>query len=469
MTELRPDICVIGGGSAGLTVAAAASSFGHNVVLIERGKMGGDCLNYGCVPSKALIAAAKYAHAAREGAKFGINADPAVAFGKVHEHVHSVIDAIAPHDSVERFEGLGVTVLKAHAMFVDGETVDVEGTRVRAKRFVVATGSSPMLPPIPGLADCRPLTNESVFDLTDLPRRLAVIGGGPIGAELSQAFARLGSSVRVATDQTLLPADDPDAVEVVRKSLQADGVQIHERAAVTGASSHSNGLTLTLEGGGQLEADRVLVAAGRAPNVENLGLEKAGIAFDQRGIKVGADLRTSNRRIYAIGDVVGGLQFTHVAGHHASLAVRAIVFRMPVKYNADLMPRVTYTSPELAQVGLNAAAAQARFGTAHVSMAPFARNDRAEAEGKTSGFVKLIMTPKGRLAGATIVAPQAGELIATYALALAAKVPVKTIASFTPAYPTFAETGKRAAINHFAAQLGAPWVKRVLGLLKRLP
>ncbi|MEO1103250.1 MAG: FAD-dependent oxidoreductase, partial [Pseudomonadota bacterium] len=296
---LTPDICVIGAGSAGLTVAAAASSFGHDVVLIERGKMGGDCLNYGCVPSKSLIAAAKHAYMARDGARFGIHADPKIDYGAVHAHIHGVIAAIAPHDSVERFEGLGVRVIKAHARFVDGETVEADGVRIRARRFVVATGSRPIVPPIPGLGDVDPLTNESVFDLTALPPRLAVIGAGPIGAELGQAFSRLGSSVTVATGETLLAREDPEAVTVVRRQIEADGVTLMENAAVERCERNAEGVLLTLADGRTVVADSVLVAVGRAPNVEDMGLEAAGIAYAKSGITVDKGLRTTNRRVFA--------------------------------------------------------------------------------------------------------------------------------------------------------------------------
>ncbi|MEM8853446.1 MAG: FAD-dependent oxidoreductase [Pseudomonadota bacterium] len=464
---LTPDICVIGGGSAGLTVAAAASSFGHKVVLVERGKMGGDCLNYGCVPSKALIAAAKHAHAIVAGGPFGITGTVAVDYAKVHDHIHSVIAAIAPHDSVERFEGLGVTVIKDEAHFVDDATVMAGTTAIKARRTVIATGSSPFVPPIEGLSDIDPLTNESVFDLTNLPARLAIIGGGPIGAELSQAFARLGSTVTVVEAATFLSREDPDAVAIVRKSLERDGVRLLEGAAVERCERAGEGARLYLGDGSTVEADKVLVAVGRTPNIASLNLGAAGIEADRSGITVDTGLRTTNRRVYAIGDVAGGLQFTHVAGHQASLAVRSIVFRLPVRYDADMMPRTTYTAPEVAQVGLSEAEASARDPKAKAYRADLSGNDRAQTENATEGFLKLVVNGKGKLVGATVVAPTAGDIISTYALALAGKVPLKTIASFTPAYPTLAEAGKRAAVLHFAQKLGQGWVKTVLGILKR--
>ena len=468
MSELRPDICVVGAGSAGLTVAAAAASFGHDVVLVERALMGGDCLNFGCVPSKSLIAAARHAHAAREGARFGVHAQPTIDYGAVHAHVHGVIAAIAPIDSVERFEGLGVTVLKASARFVDGRTIEAGSARIKPKRTVLATGSKPLMPPIDGLEACAPLTNESVFDLTRLPRRLAVIGGGPIGCELGQAFARLGSDVTILSREPILAREDEAAVAVVRASLLREGIVLHEAAQISACRRTAAGVEVRLRDGHTIVADELLVAAGRTPVVEDLDLDAAGIEHDASGIKVDAGLRTTNRRVYAIGDTTGGLQFTHVAGHQASLAVRAIVFRLPVAYDPDTMPRVTYTAPELAQVGLTEAEAKRRDRSVEVSIAQLAENDRAQTERVDAGFVKLV-SRRGKLLGATIVGPHAGEIAATYALALAAKVPMKTIASFTPAYPTLSEAGKRAAVNHFAPRFRAPWVRRTLALLKRLP
>ncbi len=466
---LKPDICVIGAGSAGLTVAAAAANFGHDVVLVERGRMGGDCLNYGCVPSKSLIAAARHAHMAADGARFGVNATPRIDYGAVHRHIHDVIGAIAPHDSVERFEGLGVHVIKADARFRDERTLEAGGEPIEARRFVIATGSRPMVPDIEGLAAVEPLTNESVFDLTALPASIAIIGGGPIGAELGQAFARLGSTVTIATSGDFLAKEDPDAAAVVRAAMERDGVIVIDHAKVECVSGSPSGATLHLAGGRTVEAERVLMATGRAPNIESLDLRAAGVETHPGGIAVNKGMRTANRRIYAIGDVTGGPQFTHVAGHQGSLAVRAIVFRLPVSFDAEAMPRCTYTAPELAQVGLTEAEAMARWPGATAWKAPLSGNDRAQADGETEGFVKLVLDGKGKLAGATIVAPHAGEMIATYTLALAGKVSLQTIAGLVLPYPTLGEAGKRAAVNHFGERLDKPWLKRALSLLKRFP
>ncbi|MCF3932275.1 FAD-dependent oxidoreductase [Acuticoccus sp. M5D2P5] len=468
MNEIKADICVIGAGSAGLTVAAASASLEQTVVLIEAGKMGGDCLNTGCVPSKSLIAAARHAAAARDGARFGVYAEPRIDFPAVQTRVVDVVASIAPHDSVERFESLGVTVLRERAHFEADGTVVAGPASVRARRTVIATGSRPFIPPIEGLADCAPLTNESVFDLTRLPARLAIIGGGAVGVELGQAFAALGAGVTIIEEGHLLSKEDPEAVAIVRRALQEGGVEIMEETRLLRCSARDGTRTLTLSDGRTIEADEILVATGRRPNIEGLALDAVGVAHDAHGITVDHAMRTTNRRIYAIGDVTGGLQFTHVAGHQASLVVRSIVFRLPVRYAPDTMPRVTYTMPEIAQVGLTAAEAAARDPSATTQTAALCETDRGRTDGATDGFVKLVISGRGRLLGATIVAPTAGDIASTYALALAAKVKLSTLASYVPPYPTLAEAGKRAAVGHFAAKLDALWIRRLLRWLKRL-
>ena len=361
---IRTDLCVIGAGSGGLAVAAGAVQMGAKVVLIEQGKMGGDCLNYGCVPSKSLIAAGRAVHAIRTAGRFGVNGhEPAIDFLRVHDHVKGVIAAIAPHDSQERFEQLGVDVIRAHARFVGPQEVEADGRRIRARRIVVATGSSPAVPPIPGLAEVPYLTNETVFDLTEPPEHLVVIGGGPIGCELAQAYRRLGARVTVLELLSILPKDDPDAVAVVRDRLRAEGIDLRERTGVEAVARDGNGIALTLRhdgAGGRISGSHVLVAAGRRANVDGLDLEAGGIAYGAAGIKVDARLRTSNRRVYAIGDVVGGLQFTHMAAHHAGVVIRNALFRLPAKVEEHAVPWVTYTDPELAHVGLTEALARER-------------------------------------------------------------------------------------------------------------
>lgn len=479
MTErLKPDICVIGAGSGGLSVAAAAAAFGVPVVLIERSKMGGDCLNYGCVPSKALIAAGKHARAITEAARFGVTAGaPVVDFAAVHAHVHDVIAGIAPTDSAARFAGLGVRVLNGHARFAGPDAVVVEGetaAEIKARRFVIATGSSPVVPPIPGLADAPYLTNETVFGLTELPRRLLIVGGGAIGLELAQAFRRLGSAVTVVEAAAPLGRDDPECAAIVLAALRREGVVIRAGEQVTAvrpprAAGGEIGLVLKTDRGEEtVTGTHLLVAVGRKPNVDDLGLDRAGVAFGRGGIEVGKGLRTTNRRIYAVGDVVGGRQFTHVANYHAGLVIRSALFRLPVRVDERAIPSVTFTDPELAQVGLTEAAAKAQGLAIQVLRWPYHENDRARAERETTGHIKAIATRRGQILGATIVGAQAGELIAAWALAIHEKLTVRAFAELTVAYPTLAEIGKRAAISSYSRSLTNPLLRRIITWLRRL-
>lgn len=471
-TILEPDICVIGGGSGGLSVAAAAAAFGVPVVLVEKGRMGGDCLNYGCVPSKAMIAAARHAQAMREAGPFGIlPVEPDIDFAGVNAHIRSVIAAIAPHDSVERFTGLGVRVIQDAARFKDAETVVAGDVEIRARRFVVATGSSPLVPPIPGLDGVAYLTNETIFDLVERPGHLVIIGGGPIGMELAQAHRRLGSAVTVVEAAAALGKDDPELAAVVLERLRAEGVVIREKTKVVGVERpETGGVRLRVEseaGADTVEGTHLLVAAGRAANVAGLGLEAAGIDHDRRGIRVTPSMRTTNRRVYAIGDVAGGQQFTHVAGYHAGLVIRAILFRLRATENRAIIPWVTFTDPELAHVGLTEAQARARGGTVHVLRWPYAGNDRAQAERATAGLVKLVTNGRGRILGATIVGANAGEMISLWALAVTKKLGVRDIAGYVPPYPTMSEIGKRASMSYFSDAARKPLVRRLIGFLRR--
>ncbi|MAW85422.1 MAG: dihydrolipoamide dehydrogenase [Phyllobacteriaceae bacterium] len=468
---LTPDICVIGGGSGGLTVAAAAAAFGVEVVLIEKGRMGGDCLNYGCVPSKALLAAAKQAEAMRHASRFGIaDVDPQVNFGQVNRHVHGVIDAIAPNDSVERFTALGVRVIQAHGRFTDKRTVVAGDVEVRARRFVIATGSSPLVPPIPGLDTVDYLTNETLFEQTRKPGHLVIIGGGPIGMEMAQAHRRLGSDVTVLEAARALGKDDPELAAVVLRRLAAEGVDIREKTKVTRVEARGKaGVRVHVEapdGPAVIDGTHLLVAAGRAVNVDGLDLDKAGIVHDRRGIKVTEKLRTTNRRVYAIGDVAGGLQFTHVAGYHAGLVLRPLLFRLPARANDGIIPWVTYTDPELAHVGLTEDAARERHGRISVLRWPYAENDRAQAEHRTEGLIKVVTGRKGRILGATIAGAHAGEMINLWALALSKGMTVRDIAGYVPPYPTMSEIGKRAAVSYYSASTRNPWVRRLIGFLR---
>ena len=472
MTEvLNPDICVIGAGSGGLSVAAAAAAFGVPVVLIEKGKMGGDCLNYGCVPSKALIAAAKRAELARRTASFGVAMlRPTVDFGKVHDHVHNVIAAIAPNDSKERFTGLGVRVIEGAARFKDRKVVTVGDIEIEARRFVVATGSSPAIPPIPGLAQTPHLTNETVFDLKQCPAHLVVIGAGPIGLELAQAFRRLGAEVTVLEAARPLAKDDPECAAIVLDQLAREGVRIRAGIEIKRVESAPPKVRVITAGGGAeeaIEGTHLLVAAGRQANVAGLDLEAAGIKYERRGIIVDSGLTTSNRRVFAIGDAIGAAQFTHIANYHAGIVIRRALFRLRAKVNEDVIPWVTYSDPELAQVGLTEEAARKRHREIRVLRAPFHDNDRAQTERETHGHIKVITTKKGLIVGATIVGAHAGELITTWALAIGQQLKVRAIGELIVPYPTFAEVGKRAAITYFTPSLTRPLLRRIIAVLRR--
>jgi pyruvate/2-oxoglutarate dehydrogenase complex dihydrolipoamide dehydrogenase (E3) component len=468
---LEVDLCVIGAGSGGLSVAAGAAQMGARVVLIERDRMGGDCLNTGCVPSKALIAAAHAADAVRRSGRFGVNGhEPDIDFLRVRGHVRDVIAGIAPHDSAERFERLGVTVLRASAHFTGPNEIEAGEARVRARRFVVATGSSPAMPPIPGLAESSALTNETVFDLDSRPDHLVVIGGGPIGVEMAQAHRRLGASVTLLQRGCILPKDDPEAVAVVRRRLSAEGVTIREGAKVIHVGRRHNGVVVKVEidgGPTEIAGSHLLVAAGRRADVEGLSLDAAGIEHSPKGITVDARLRTSNRRVFAIGDVTGGYQFTHMAAYQAGIVLRNALFHWPAKVDTRAVPWVTYTDPELAHVGLTAAMAEEQGHNVRIVSFSFGENDRARAERETEGFAKIVVGRRGKVLGATIVGRSAGELILPWVLAISQKLGIGAMAGVIVPYPTLSEVSKRAAGAYYAPTLFGPTTGRIVRLLQR--
>ncbi len=468
MERIKADLCVIGAGSGGLSVAAGAAQMGASVVLVEGHRMGGDCLNYGCVPSKALIAAAKRAQAMRGGAGFGVApVVPEIDYAAAKDHVARVIASIAPVDSQERFEGLGVRVIRDWGRFVSETELQAGDTLIAARRFVIATGSSPFVPPIPGLDAVEVHTNETIFELRERPEHLLIVGGGPIGMEMAQAHVRLGSKVTVIEGMKALGKDDPEAAALVLATLRAEGVEIVEGAPVTRVTGSADRITVETEAG-SYTGSHLLMAVGRKVNLDRLDLDRAGVAHD-RAIKVDAGLRSvSNRRVYAVGDAAGGLQFTHVAGYHAGIVIRSALFGLPAKARTDHIPWVTYTDPELAQIGLTEAEARAKHGPA-LTIARFdcAENDRAIAECRTAGFAK-VMVVKGRPVGATIVGVQAGELIGIWALALANRLKMSAIAGMVAPYPTLGEISKRAAGAYFSPKLfDNPRVKQVVGLVQR--
>ena len=459
-TKIKADICIIGAGSGGLSVAAGAAQLGKKVVLIEKGEMGGDCLNYGCVPSKALLSAGAAAQAMRMTAQYGITPhEPEVDYGAAMDHVRKAIDTIAPHDSQERFEGLGCIVIREHGSFTGPSQVTAGDNVINAKFIIVCTGSSPFVPPIPGIDSVPYLTNEHLFENRTKPEHLLVVGGGPIGIEMAQAHRRLGCEVSVIeAAPSIMGNDDPELVDVVRKNLVAEGVNLLEGAKATNIRSDSGGkIAIDLEGGSQssVSGSHLLMAAGRKPNIDGLNLEAAGVEYTRSGIKVNDYLQSSNKYVYAIGDVAGGLQFTHVAGYHAGLIIRNLLFKLSKGKNeaSSISPYVTYSDPELAHIGLTEAQAKEKYSNFKVRRWEFTENDRAIAEGATSGLVKVITDKKGNILGASIVGKNAGDLIQTWAFAVANKQNVKAFTNYIAPYPTRGEASKRVSSAFFTDQL----------------
>ncbi|GAB5467344.1 MAG: FAD-dependent oxidoreductase [Rhodospirillales bacterium] len=466
------DLCIVGAGSAGLSVAAGAAQLGLKVVLIERGEMGGDCLNSGCVPSKALLAAAGAAVAWREAAKFGLEASPPkVDFPAVMAHVQGVIAAIAPMDSQERFEGLGVRVLRESARFVSPTAVEAGAERVTARRFVIATGSRPVLPPIPGLLDVPHHTNETIFHLKEQPEHLIVLGGGPIGCELAQAFARLGSRVTLVERDVLLPREEREQAELLEAALTADGIAVRSGWEALRLTGGAGGPQLTVAKDGEEEViagSHLLVAVGRRPEYEGLGLEEAGIAMTDGRPRVDARLRSSNKRIFLAGDAAGGPQFTHLAGAHAGVLIKNIAFRIPAKASGLVVPRVTYTDPELAQVGMSEAEALAAGHKINILRWSFHENDRAQTERALGGFIKVVTTTKGKVLGASLLGRHAGELIQPWVLALERGLPISALATTVAPYPTLGEVSKRAAGSFYTPKLFSKRSRLLVALLRHL-
>ncbi|MHA1523834.1 MAG: dihydrolipoyl dehydrogenase family protein [Alphaproteobacteria bacterium] len=454
---LKPDICVIGAGSGGLSVAAAAAQFGLDVVLVEKGKMGGDCLNTGCVPSKALLAAGAAARAGVAAKKFGVRYDPPkVDFAKVKKHISGVIAAIEPNDSVARFTGLGVKVIEAAGRFASPSQLVAGKHKIEARRFVIATGSTASVPPIPGLAATPFVTNETIFDIAKLPEHLIVVGGGPIGIELGFAFCRLGAQVTIVEAVTPLANDDPELTQIVLEKVQSEGVRILAGTRVEKVAYANQRFSVTISKDGStdtLEGSHLLVATGRSATVAGLGLDQAKVAHDRGGITVSTRMKTTNARIFAVGDVAGGLQFTHAANYHAGIVLRNILMRWPTRTRDHVIPWVTYTDPELAWVGMNEAQAKARHGKICIQRWPFTENDRAQTERATTGLIKVITTRRGKILGAGIVGKHAGDLLQPWILAITQNMKIGAFTSMVLPYPTLGEASKRAAQAFYAPKL----------------
>ena len=467
---IKTDICIIGGGSGGLSVAAGAAQMGANVVLFERAEMGGDCLNTGCVPSKALLEASKIAKIASQGMpSMGISAGHAqIDFAAVKAHVRDVIAGIAPHDSEERFRGLGVNVIKAEARFISPDSVtaihDGKPISVTAKYFVVATGSHPVAPPISGLDKIPYYTNETIFAQDEKPENLIIIGGGPIGVEMAQAHRRLGCQVTVLEAFAIMGRDDPDLVGRLMTKMTDEGIRLIEQARITSITKNGPRINVYIGDGYSIEGTHLLVAAGREPNIDALNLEAANIKYNARGIETDKRLRASNKRVFAIGDVAGRHQFTHVAGYHAGIVIRNMLFKLPTKLREDAIPRVTYTDPELAQTGLTWTEAIARFGAGNVRRTDWELrdNDRARAARRTEGVIRVVSDNKGKILGASILSPNAGELVHSWTLAVHARLKMTAMAGAIAPYPSWSEASKRAASAFFADRLFSARTKKLV-------
>jgi pyruvate/2-oxoglutarate dehydrogenase complex dihydrolipoamide dehydrogenase (E3) component len=474
MSARHFDLIAIGGGTAGLITAAGGAGLGASVALIERHRLGGECLWNGCVPSKALLAAGRAAHAVRSADAFGIAAGPPeVDMPRVRDWVRSVQEVIAPNDSPERYRGLGVDVIGGEARLVDARTVDVAGTRYTARRLVLATGTRPFVPPIPGLADVPYLTNESVFDLDRLPARLLIIGGGPIGAEMAQAFRRLGSEVQIIEAlPTFFSREDPEIAAVIHDALVAEGVSIHLGTKATAVAQDAAGIHITVESSDgarrTLVGDAVLVAVGRSPNIEGLGLEAVGVRTDRGGVVVDGALQTSVPGIYAAGDIVSGApKFTHAADYMARTVLRNALFPGRSRTDYGALPWVTYTEPEVAHIGLTEPEARARFGDRiGVWRKPLSHVDRAIADGARTGLVKIITDAKGRVIGGHIVGQHAGEMIGELTMAVKLKLTVGQLGSVIHPYPTTAEAIRSAAEQRVKAGFSG-WKKSLVRWLVR--
>jgi pyruvate/2-oxoglutarate dehydrogenase complex dihydrolipoamide dehydrogenase (E3) component len=476
----RYNLVVIGGGSAGLTVAAIAAILGARVALVEKERMGGDCLNYGCVPSKALLKVAKVAYTIRTAADYGLTRVPSLPpqdLKHVMDYVRSVQAEIAPHDSVERFNLLGVDVFLGGGRLLSSHEVELlgGGEILWGRHLVLATGSRPKIPAMRGLKEVGYLTNESVFACTTLPTSLLVVGGGPVGTELAQAFARLGSHVTIASSsEHILPREDADVAGVLSQQLQREGIAIWDRCRAIWAAWYNGrkrvGLQ-TIDGERAIDVDEILVAAGRQPNTEDLGLERVGVAFDENGVGIDRRCRTNIPSIWAVGDVAGVPYFSHWASHQARVVARNTLFPGTTTYDDTALPWTTFTQPEVARIGFSEAEAQAMGVSYRISRTSFAENDRAICDGEAEGFAKVLIRKRTRkVLGAAIVHAHAGELLAELTVAKKHGLSLTKLASTIHVYPTLSEV-HRSLADAYLLQHAAPrarrWLSPVFAWLRR--
>lgn len=471
MENIKTELCIIGGGAGGLSLAAAASQLGVKVVLVEKNKMGGDCLNSGCVPSKALLAAAKHRWQCLNNHTFGFTVQRShFDFSKVMAHVKQTIADIAPHDSVERFEGLGCQVILGQGQFSNDHTLQVNNKNIQAKRFVIATGSSPFIPPVKGLANINFFSNENIFNITKLPQHLIIIGGGIMACELGQAFAMLGSKVSLLIRSTLLRQQQPDCVELLRQSMLKMNIDIYEQASIESVAELNHRMVAVIQHQAEekvLTGSHILVATGRKANTEDLTLAKANIELDaKQAIKVNKRLQTSNKKIFAIGDVIGQQPFTHMANHHAGIVLKNLLFRLPAKLNRDYIPQVIYTVPEIAHVGINAEQAQQQNLSIEITETPYQDNDRARCQAYGIGKIKIISDKKGRVLGVTIIGEHAGELLMPWLTLVKNKQSLRKLTDLIIPYPTLSELSKRSASSFFHPRLFSDKVRKIVSWIK---
>lgn len=467
MTAIR-DLVVIGGGAGGLVVASVAAQLGLDVVLINREEaMGGDCLHYGCVPSKALLKSASVAHTIRQANRWGVaSAAPVIDMQAVNAAVKKAIDTIQVHDSRERFEALGCEVITGEARFTNSAQIEVNEQEINARHFVVATGSHAWIPPIKGLQQVGFLTNEDMFSLPALPKSMIVLGGGPIGVEMAQAYARLGTEVTIVEmAPRLLPRMDADASMILADVLTAEGVSIALNNEVVEVAEQGGIKQLTLKDGAVLQAEALLVAIGRRPSLDALALEKAGVDYAASGIRVNRKMRSSNKKVYACGDVTGEIPLTHVAELQAGIVIANMIFKMPKKINYDVIPAVVYTEPEVAQVGVSVEQCK-KSASGEVYQFAIDQLDRAVTDNVKTGVAK-ILTDKGRIVGAHIIGPHAGELIHELALAVQEKMKVSKLTSLVHAYPSYSQLNKRLAGQYYKNRLFSPFTKKLVAMLNR--
>jgi len=471
MKTIKTDICVIGAGSGGLSVAAGAVQMGASVVLIEKSKMGGDCLNYGCVPSKSLLSASHIVNTVKSANKFGIHIDNyTVNYEEVFNHIHDVINTIAPNDSIERFEKLGVKVIKGVASFKNSKEVTVNDKIISAKYFIIATGSKPVILPIKGLDTVQYLTNETIFDLKKTPEHLIVIGGGPIGCELSQGICQLGAKVSIIQRSRILAKDDPELTKFVHDKLIKDGMDVYEKTSIDFVENVDGKIHVCFQYKDKtvnLTGSHLLLSVGRQPDIEGLNLDAANIEYSNRGIHINSRLRTNNKKIFALGDAALGYKFTHMAGYQSGIIIRNILFRIPAKVNYNAVPWVTYTEPELAHVGMHEDEARKKYKDLKVLKRPFTENDRAQSELKTEGLIKVVTRKNGQILGASIVGSNSGDLIGTWCLAISQNLKIGAVAGAILPYPTRGEINKQVAGSFYTPMLFSDRTRKIVKFIIR--